>query len=121
MSDKMKRTAKIASAGIISGFFNGLFGSGGGVIAVMFLRSLCGDEKKAHAGATLMILLMSIVSLILYAFKGDVEWAYGLRFVPGGVVGAVAGTYFLKNIKTDKLKRLFGAVLAVSGGVMLFS
>lgn len=121
MSEKVKKTVKIAAAGIISGFFNGLFGSGGGVIAVMFLRSLCGDEKKAHAGATLMILLMSIVSLALYALKGEVEWALGFEFIPGGIVGALCGTYFLKNIKTDKLKRLFGAVLAVSGGVMLFS
>ena len=37
---------KMIIAGIVSGFLNGLFGSGGGVLAVMFLRGLIGDEKK---------------------------------------------------------------------------
>lgn len=108
-------------AGGISGFFNGLFGSGGGVVAVMFLRNIIGDEKKAHASATLMILIMSIVSFGLYAFYGHVDWQTGIKLVPGGVIGALIGTFALKNIKNTKLKKLFGLVLAVSGVVMLFS
>ena len=115
---KSEKTKK-AAAGLTSGFLNGLFGSGGGVVAVMFLRNITGDEKKAHASATLMILIMSTISLFFYSMYGHVEWKTGFSFVPGGVIGAVLGTYFLKNIKTDKLKRLFGLVLAVSGMVML--
>ena len=106
-------------AGITSGTLNGLFGSGGGVVAVMFLRNILGDEKKAHASATLMILIMSTVSLLLYGIYGHVDWNTGIKFVPGGIAGAVLGTYFLKNIKTDKLKKLFGFVLVFSGMVML--
>ncbi len=106
-------------AGVVSGFLNGLFGSGGGVVAVMLLRPLLGDEKKAHASATLMILVLSVVSLALYAIYGQVEWADGLSFVPGGLVGAVLGAKFLKDVKTDKLKKIFGAVLVLSGAVML--
>ncbi|PWM45425.1 MAG: sulfite transporter TauE/SafE [Clostridiales bacterium] len=118
---KNNKIINIAITGIISGFLNGLFGSGGGVVAVMFLRKLIGDEKKAHASATLMILVMSIVSLIFYACYGHVEWKSGLLFVPGGLVGAVIGTIILKKIKAEKLRRLFGAVIAVSGLVMLLS
>ncbi|MBR2028579.1 MAG: sulfite exporter TauE/SafE family protein [Oscillospiraceae bacterium] len=114
-----KEKAKKLSAGIASGFLNGLFGSGGGVVAVMFLRSILEDEKKAHASATLMILIMSAASLILYGLYGHVDWETGLKFVPGGIVGALLGTGFLKKMKNDKLKRLFGLVLAVSGAVML--
>ena len=112
---------KKVMAGSISGFFNGLFGSGGGVVAVMFLRNIIGDEKKAHASATLMILIMSIVSLVLYAVYGHVDWQTGLKFVPGGIAGALLGTFLLKNIKNNRLKKLFGLVLVVSGAVMLFS
>lgn len=108
-------------AGVISGFFNGLFGSGGGVVAVMFFRNIIGDEKKAHASATLMILIMSIVSFVLYAFYGHIDWQTGLKLVPGGIIGAVVGTFALKNIENTKLKRLFGLVLVISGAVMLFS
>ena len=115
--DKLKKVW----AGGISGFFNGLFGSGGGVIAVMFLRSILSDEKKAHASATLMILIMSTVSFVLYAIYGHVDWQTGLKLVPGGIIGALIGTFALKNIKNTKLKKLFAVVLVVSGAVMLFS
>ena len=111
---------KVAAAGLISGFLNGLFGSGGGVLAVLFLRDILGDERRAHASATLMILLMSIVSFALYAFGGSVEWETGLMFMPGGVAGAVLGSIFLKNIGTTTLRRCFGGLIAVSGAVMLF-
>lgn len=116
-NNKMKKVL----AGGISGFFNGLFGSGGGVVAVMFLRSIIGDEKKAHASATLMILIMSIVSLVMYAIYGHVDWQMGLKLMPGGIIGAIIGTFLLKNIKNNKLKKLFGLVLVISGAVMLFS
>ena len=116
---KNKKMLKMAGGGIISGFFNGLFGSGGGVVAVMFLRSILNDEKKAHASATLMILVMSSVSLIFYALYGHVDWQTGFKLVPGGVIGAIVGTTLLKNIKNNRLKRLFGLVLVISGAVML--
>ena len=118
--NKNKNFKKII-AGSISGFLNGLFGSGGGVVAVMFLRNITGDEKKAHASATLMILIMSIVSLIFYALYGHVDWQTGLKFIPGGIIGAVTGTFLLKNMKNKKVKKLFALVLVVSGVVMLFS
>ena len=118
--NKNKNFKKI-TAGTISGFLNGLFGSGGGVVAVMFLRNITGDEKKAHASATLMILIMSIVSLIFYVLYGHVDWQTGLKFVPGGVIGAIAGTFLLKNMKNKKVKKLFALVLVISGVVMLFS
>ncbi|MEG0912251.1 MAG: sulfite exporter TauE/SafE family protein [Oscillospiraceae bacterium] len=116
---KRNSSTKIALAGLISGFLNGLFGSGGGVAAVMFLRPMLKDEKKAHASATLMILVMSAVSFVLYAVYGQIEWGRGLMFVPGGIVGALLGSAFLKNIKADILHRVFGAVLIISGAVML--
>ena len=117
MKDKNK--LKQLAGGAVSGFFNGLFGSGGGVVAVMFLRSILNDEKKAHASATLMILIMSIVSLVFYALYGHVDWQTGFKLVPGGIAGALLGTALLKNIKNTKLKRIFGLVLVISGAVML--
>ena len=110
---------QFAIAGVVSGFLNGLFGSGGGVLAVMFLRKIVGDERKAHASATLMILIMSVVSFILYAVNGSVDFEQGLTFMPGGIIGAIAGTAFLKSIKGDVLRKVFGAVIAISGVVML--
>ena len=110
----------MVAAGLCSGFFNGLFGSGGGVVAVLFLRKIVDDEKKAHATATLMILTLSIISLLYYKKYVEIPWNQGLMLVPGGLVGAFIGSRWLKNMETRQVRRLFGAVLAVSGAVMLF-
>ncbi len=116
--DKKGRGTRVVG-GLTSGFLNGLFGSGGGVVAVLFLRKLIDDEPKAHATATLMILIMSLVSFGLYAANGHVEYKEGLMFLPGGVAGALLGTAFLKNIQSDVLRRVFGGIIALSGAVML--
>ena len=115
------RKLKLVLSGVVSGLLNGLFGSGGGVVAVMFLRDITKDEKKAHASATLMILIMSILSLFLYSSRGDVDWQTGFKFIPGGIIGAVLGTFILKKMTNDKLKKFFAVILIISGGVMLFS
>jgi len=116
---KNKRARRLIAAGTVSGFLNGLFGSGGGVLAVMFLRKLTGDEKKAHASATLMILIMSVVSFALYLINGSVDVATGWTFIPGGVAGAVVGAIFLKKVNSEALRKIFGAVIVISGIVML--
>lgn len=109
----------LITAGVVSGFLNGLFGSGGGVLAVMFLRKIIGDERKAHASATLMILIMSTVSFVLYAVNGSVDFGQGLEFMPGGIIGALIGAAFLKKIDSGVLRKVFGGVIAVCGVVML--
>ena len=115
-----KTTGKKLLVGSVSGFLNGLFGAGGGVAAVLFLRDIIEDERRAHASATLMMLLMSGVSLTLYMKGGHVDFKTGFAFMPGGFIGAFLGSVFLKNVKSYVLRRIFGGVIAVSGAVMLF-
>ncbi|MBR5502197.1 MAG: sulfite exporter TauE/SafE family protein [Oscillospiraceae bacterium] len=105
-------------AGALCGFINGLFGSGGGVIAVMALRRFLPQEQRVHATATLTVFLMSAVSFALYLTGGSVDLAEGLRYLPGGFAGALLGAKALKNCGGDKLRRFFGGVIALSGAVM---
>lgn len=119
MNKKQKQQAAIC--GLLSGFLNGLFGSGGGVVVVMFLRNIIKDERKAHATSTLIILIMSTISLALYFFGGQFELGKAYMFLPGGALGAAAGALWLKNIDSDKLRKIFGGVIAASGVVMLLS
>lgn len=115
-----KNLFKYILCGLSGGFLNGLFGSGGGVLAVLFLRAIIGDEVKAHATSTAVIFLTSIASLIFY-LSGGADIGSALKFLPGGCAGAVAGALILKKIEPQKLRRLFGAAMAVSGAVMLLS
>lgn len=116
--EKGKR-GRAAAAGLVSGFLNGLFGSGGGIAAVLLLRALEPDERRVHATATLLMLALSAVSLGLYAAYGQVDWRSGLRFVPGGLAGAALGALLLRKIRPAGLRRLFGAVMVISGLLML--
>lgn len=115
------KTAKPIICGLAAGFLNGLFGSGGGIIVIMFLRGMIKDERRAHATSTLIIFIMSLASLLLYYLGNKLELGESYMFLPGGALGAAAGAMWLKNIKAEKLRRIFGAAIAVSGVVMLFS
>ena len=60
MTKKCKRTA----IGLVTGFANGLFGSGGGTIVVPAMERFLGEEEhKAHATAIAVILPLSLLSL----------------------------------------------------------
>ena len=116
-----KKTRQAVTCGLCGGFLNGLFGSGGGVVVVMLLRRIIADENKAHATSTLIIFIMSVGSLLLYLAGGRFKAGGVAHFLPGGVVGAVAGALWLKDINSDLLRRIFGGVIAASGVVMLLS
>ena len=68
MTKKCKRTA----IGLVTGFANGLFGSGGGTIVVPAMERFLGEEEhKAHATAIAVILPLSLLSLGVYLWKAD--------------------------------------------------
>lgn len=114
-----KGTLVRAVTGGVSGFLNGLFGSGGGVIAVMQLKKQGLEETRAHATATLIMLVLSSLSLLLYALYDTVPFKEGLSFIPGGLLGAVIGATLLKKIQAPALKKTFGGALIIAGVVML--
>ena len=108
---------KIFSAvgGFAVGLLNGFFGAGGGVLAVPMLKKIGFTEKEAHAGAIGVMLPLSILSAWLYISQGDIKIAQALPFLPGGIIGAVAGALFLKNINSRLLRGFFGALMIYAG------
>ena len=59
---KKHKSLLYAVGGLTAGFFNGLFGSGGGTIIVPFLEEfLDQDEHTSHATAILIILGFKII------------------------------------------------------------
>lgn len=112
----MKRFFTGSLFGIITGFLNGFFGSGGGVAAVLLLKhgeKL--DDKTAHATSVFVIMILCIFSGFLYLKKGNVALSDVWRFLPGGIIGGAAGAVLLRKIRTDILKILFGILLVYSG------
>ncbi len=106
--------------GIFAGLLNGIFGSGGGIIAVTLYRKGGFDQKKAQATSLFLTVLLSSVSVFLCFSKGDFSLSELLPFLPGGILGAVSAGFLLKKISPEMLKKLFGAVLVFSGARILW-
>lgn len=107
--------------GTLCGFLNGFFGSGGGVIAVPILEKEGCPPNEAHATSVALIFLLSLLTAAFYGFTGGLDFDGAWKYIPCGVIGAVTGSIFLKKIKAQWLKRLFGGVVTAAAVRMMFS
>lgn len=101
--------------GLLCGFLNGLFGSGGGTVAVPCLEKSGLETKKAHASSVLLIFILSLFTAIIYFMNGKLDFSLSMQFIPYGVAGAVIGSITLKKISSDILKKIFGIIIIISG------
>ncbi|MCL2697208.1 MAG: sulfite exporter TauE/SafE family protein [Oscillospiraceae bacterium] len=119
MKEFIKKHMKTLT-GALCGLLNGLFGSGGGVIAVPMLRLFGLEARKSHATSVAVIFFLSVMSVIAYGLRGSLEWQTALSYVPWGVAGAVLGALLLKKVPNSLLRRIFGIVVLISAVKILF-
>jgi len=105
--------------GLLTGLLNGLFGSGGGMIAVPMLRGQGLSEEESHATSISLIFPLAIVSGFLYWNSKVFTISDALPYLPGGLLGAVFGAWLLPKISGIWLRRIFGAVILFSAGRLL--
>lgn len=109
-----------AIIGSITGFLNGLFGSGGGTIVVPCLEKfLAVEEHKAHATAIAIILPLCIVSAIIYLKSGNIKWLDVIAISIGGMVGGFIGARLLNKISGIWLHRIFGGFMILAAVKMI--
>ena len=106
--------------GIVTGFANGLFGSGGGTIVVPAMEKFLKIEPhKAHATAIAIILPLSILSMFIYLNKGNLEWFNIVLISVGGMVGGFVGSKLLNKISDKWLHKIFGFFMIVAAVKMI--
>lgn len=115
MKEKFKKYKKSAFFGFLTGVVNGMFGAGGGMVAVPLLKKLGFDQKKAQENAVAVILPITVLSAIIYLFKGYVKFNDCLLFLPTGVIGAYIGTVIMKKISPLYLKCIFALFMIYAG------
>lgn len=102
--------------GTAVGAANGLFGGGGGMIAVPLLSSLMNyEERSAHATAILIIAPVSLVSAIVYIIAG---YAYAHIAIPAAIgmtAGGALGAFSLNKLPLAAVKIIFIAVMLAAG------
>ena len=111
---------KSIAAGSLVGFVNGLFGGGGGMVAVPALEQTGMEEKSAHATALLVILPVSALSFVFYAFGGFLEARVLIPTAIGVFFGGLLGAKLLSNMKTKWVNLLFAILQAAAGVWMIF-
>lgn len=116
---KKGRISQMAS-GILVGIANGLFGGGGGMLAVPLLERTGLKEKQAHATAILVILPVSLLSFFLYAFKGYCNFQVLIPTAIGVFFGGILGAKWLKNLPTSTVNILFALLQALAGIFLCF-
>ena len=119
---KLHKTVwKTGVSGLLIGVINGLFGAGGGMLAVPMLKSLGFTQKQAHAGSVALILPLCCISAGLYLYNGNatIDLHLGILCL-FGLAGAGIGTWIMKKIDPNWLRRIFAVFLIWSGARMLF-
>ena len=116
-----KRKIAMCLVSLFIGAINGLFGAGGGMLAVPCLTYVWGlDEKSAHATAISVILPLCLVSSVVYALKGNYEPSVILPTVIGVTIGGIVGALLLKKMSANAVSFLFYALMTFAGFKMIF-
>ncbi|MCI9414376.1 MAG: sulfite exporter TauE/SafE family protein [Clostridiales bacterium] len=112
-----RKNVKYAVTGALAGAANGFFGSGGGLFVVPLLtRWLHMEQRRAFATSVAIILPLSAVSLIVFLFRGTMDFFYALPFLLGGLTGGLISGRVFGKVPVTFLRRLFG-LLIIYGGI----
>ncbi len=114
---KVKQNAFMrALAGLLTGAVNGLFGGGGGMVAVPLLKNMLGyEEKRAHATAILVIAPVCAVSAITYIVGGFFSPEVIIPAAIGSVAGGLVGAALLDKLPEFIVNAVFIAVMLAAG------
>jgi uncharacterized membrane protein YfcA len=115
------RYLKYIIAGLVTGTANGLFGSGGGTIAVpAMVHMMDMEENRAHATAISIILPLTLLSAFFYVKGNYVDWWIALKVSIGGVAGGYLGAKLLPVVPDRILRKVFGIFMILAGVRMVF-
>lgn len=117
----MRNAFKKYAWGLIIGFINGFFASGGGIIAVLVLKNIFKiEEKKAHATAISIILPLSVASIFVYGAGGFFDLPLVIKSSAGGIIGALVGAKLLSKLPKKYIRAGFGGVMIIAAIRMFF-
>ena len=120
MEEKGLQNSRRILCGGAVGLANGLFGGGGGRIAVPMLQSTGLEEKNAHATAILLILPVSVLSFVLYAWKGLYDFSVLIPTAIGVTAGGLLGAWLLGRLPVKTVNIIFAFLQAAAGLSILF-
>ena len=102
-----------------AGFLSGLIGAGGGIILYFVLGALYGKGAKENLIlSSVSVMFFCAVSLFFHK-GGSLDLREILRVGIPAAAGGIAGALLLSKIPQKTAKKLFSAVIILSGIIML--
>lgn len=120
MAAESKKSAQRIASGLAIGAANGLFGGGGGMLAVPILQKTGLQEKKAHATAILLILPVAAFSFVVYALQGFYLPRICIPTAIGVTAGGILGAELLGKASAKAVNILFCILQALAGAFLFF-
>lgn len=112
---------KRLTAGVLTGAVNGLFGGGGGMVAVPLLKNMLGyEDRQAHATAICIIAAVCAASALVYIINGYAALEIIIPAAVGSVAGGTVGAYALDKCPRTIINYIFIALMFAAGVRMLF-
>jgi uncharacterized membrane protein YfcA len=107
--------------GLSAGMLSGMIGVGGGIIMVPMLV-LLGFSQHSAQGVSLAAMLPPVTFFAVYNYykEGYVDWRYAVIISLLFVVGGYLGSKIAISIDQKILRRIFGVILIVVAGKMIF-
>lgn len=103
---------KAAAAGAGVGVLIGVFGVGGGFLAVPALVSVAGFTMSDAIGTSLLVIVVNSAAALATRFAGsDIEWDVVLPFAVAASVGALGGQRVADRLSGPVLQRAFAVML----------
>ncbi|MDO8686084.1 MAG: sulfite exporter TauE/SafE family protein [Clostridiales bacterium] len=102
-------------AGLFTGFVNGLFGAGGGMLVVPAMQKFLKiEERESHATAIAVILPLTIISTFFYFQNNYIDWKIAGITTVGGIAGGIAGAFLLGRCPVPLLRKGFAIVIIIA-------
>ncbi|CAM9847229.1 unnamed protein product [Chrysoparadoxa australica] len=117
----VNRTAKMATIGVCTGCLSGLFGVGGGIVAVPLLRITTDLPHHEILGTSLAAMVLpAATACYSHSSRGLISRPVALPLALGSALGAYGGSrYSSRYAHEEQLRFAFSLVMVFMGGRMM--
>ena len=107
---------------VLAGICSGLTGLGGGAVMLLLLKGIYkGDELKAFASVTAVVLPMTVICSAIYCINDPDVIFIALPYLPFAIAGGCFGAFLIGRIKPGYLTAVFSALTVFAGMAALLS